>query len=78
MANRPFRALRACRVAAVIAVALTGLTCRDRTLNGPGLPLRGQLSIVPHFLTGWEPDVDLIGARAVVYRSNGGDLVGEV
>ena len=53
-------------------VALLGLTCRDRTVTGPGLPLRGRLVVAPTFQVAAPPDLDLAGVRAVVHAYDDG------
>jgi hypothetical protein len=42
--STPRRLLRA---AGISLLALAGLTCRDRSLTGPGLTAPGRLRIVP-------------------------------
>ena len=62
-------ALRATRSLLVAALALAGLTCRDNSVMGPGLPARASFAVVPHFETvPGGPVVQLSTARVQVFR----------
>jgi hypothetical protein len=60
---------RALRQTFCVALALAGLTCRDRTIAGPGLPISGRLNIAPLFeeSAAGGPVFDLQKVRAVLY-----------
>ena len=55
------------------AIALAGLTCRDRSTTGPGLPGLVSLAVQPLVsLQEGEPSVTMARARLVVRRLPGG------
>lgn len=67
---------RILRLIAVAAIALVGLTCRDRSLTGPGIPHRAALNFAPHFaIADGTPTLQLDSVRARVYRIPSADLV---
>src|SRR5688500_15947347 len=61
---------------AVLLLASIGLTCRDRSLTGPGLPVRAHFGIAPSFdIASGAPVIRLQRVRAEVFRHPAGTLV---
>jgi hypothetical protein len=60
---------RAVRFVGLLAIALVGLTCRDRSLTGPGLPIGGRLSLAPSFqqAAAGGPAIQLVSVRGVLH-----------
>lgn len=68
--QRPHRYVR---TAAVVSLALAGLTCRERNTTGPGLPTVVTLAIAPHVSAqAGVPTVRMATVRAVARRLPGG------
>lgn len=63
------------RTAGLVALALTGLTCRDRSLTGPGLPVSRALDIAPVFSVApaGGPSLRLRTAHGTLIPIGGGD-----
>lgn len=76
LAPLPARAakIRVLRAIAVLAVCLAGLTCRDRSLTGPGIPVRAALSVSPVFRTVPDggPTIRLARMRTWIHVFGGG------
>ncbi|HEX2779260.1 MAG TPA: Ig-like domain-containing protein [Gemmatimonadaceae bacterium] len=64
------------RLAAIFALALVGITCRDRDPMGPGLPSQAALAIAPRMergaASGGPSFVSLRTVRGVLTPTNGG------
>ena len=60
------------RLAAPALLALAGLTCRDRSPTGPGIPLPARLAVAPAFQQTAPdgPTIALSRARAVLYTND--------
>ncbi|NUQ91792.1 MAG: hypothetical protein HOQ26_02645 [Gemmatimonadaceae bacterium] len=77
MTGRPLaRRASVPRIAGVLAVALVGITCRDREPMGPGLPNRASLAIAPQLAraaaTGGPSFVSLQKVRGLLTPIDGG------
>ena len=67
---------QAIRSLGIAALALTGLSCQDKGLTGPGLPQRARLSVAPSFNVASDmPTIRLSKVKAEVFRIPSGEFV---